>query len=114
MKGPTTRPTSAGRHDRIRQRTHGGPCQAEQCALGLPLLGAGPAPSSGLTTNSRRTGLFFSLVGCRSRGVSQVRTEYLRITRDKLTPPRFATSLHPWSCRPHRRSSRPPFPPVPF
>src|ERR1700736_2358328 len=40
----------------LRRRTHGGPCRAEQCALGLPLPGLGPAPSGGLTTNSRRTG----------------------------------------------------------
>ena len=34
----------------------GGPCRAEQCPFGLPLPGLGPAPSGGLTTNSRRTG----------------------------------------------------------
>ena len=39
-----------------RRRTHGGPCRAEQCQSGLPLPGLGPAPSGGLTTNSRRTG----------------------------------------------------------
>ena len=40
----------------LRRRTHGGPCRAEQCPLDLPLPGLGPAPSGGLTTNSRRTG----------------------------------------------------------
>ena len=40
----------------------GGPCRAEQCPFGLPLPGLGPAPSGGLTTNSRRTG---GLVPCR-------------------------------------------------
>ena len=40
----------------LRRRTHGGPCRAEQCQSGLPLPGLGPAPSGGLTTNSRRTG----------------------------------------------------------
>ena len=39
----------------LRRRTHSGPCRAEQCPLGLPLPGLGPAPSGGLTTNSRRT-----------------------------------------------------------
>ena len=39
----------------LRWRPHGGPCQAEQCPLDLPLPGLGPAPSDGLTTNSRRT-----------------------------------------------------------
>ena len=34
----------------------GGPCRAEQCPFGFPLPGLGPAPSGGLTTNSRRTG----------------------------------------------------------
>ena len=34
-----------------------GPCRAEQCSFGLPLPGLGPAPSGGLTTNSRRTGV---------------------------------------------------------
>ena len=41
----------------LRRRTHGSPCRAEQCPLDLPLPGLGPAPSGGLTTNSRRTGL---------------------------------------------------------
>ena len=40
----------------LRRRIHGGPCRAEQCQSGLPLPGLGPAPSGGLTTNSRRTG----------------------------------------------------------
>ena len=40
----------------LRWRTHGDPCRTEQCPLGLPLQGLGPAPSGGLTTNSRRTG----------------------------------------------------------
>ena len=40
----------------LRRRTHGGPCRAEQCPLDPPLPGLGPAPSGGLTTNSRRTG----------------------------------------------------------
>ena len=40
----------------LRWRPHGGPGRAEQCPLGLPLPGLGPAPSGGLTTNSRRTG----------------------------------------------------------
>ena len=40
----------------LRRRKHGGPCRAEQCPLDLPLPGLGPAPSGGLTTNSRRTG----------------------------------------------------------
>ena len=39
----------------LRRRPHGGPCRTEQCPLGLPLPGLGPAPSGGLTTNSRRT-----------------------------------------------------------
>ena len=39
----------------LRRRPHGGPCRAEQCSLDLPLPGRGPAPSGGLTTNSRRT-----------------------------------------------------------
>ena len=40
----------------LRRRPDGGPCRTEQCPLGLPLPGLGPAPSGGLTTNSRRTG----------------------------------------------------------
>ena len=39
----------------LRRRKHGGPCRAEQCPLDLPLPGLGPAPSGGLTANSRRT-----------------------------------------------------------
>jgi hypothetical protein len=41
----------------LRQRTHAGPSRAGRCALGLTLPGLGPAPSGGLTTNSRRTGV---------------------------------------------------------
>jgi hypothetical protein len=36
----------------LRLRTHGRPCQAEQCASRLPLPGLGPR--GGVTTNSRR------------------------------------------------------------
>ena len=36
---------------------------AHECPLGLPLPGPSPAPSGGLTTNSRRTGPGFLLLG---------------------------------------------------
>jgi len=40
----------------VRRWTQDSGCRSEQCALGLSLPGPGPAPSGGLTTNSRRTG----------------------------------------------------------
>ena len=48
-------PTSAPRTYLATAR--GRPRGIGQCPFGLPVPGLGPAPSGGLTTNSRRTGL---------------------------------------------------------
>jgi Integrase core domain len=50
------RPEAGGAVD-LRRRTRDCPRRVEQRALGLSLQGPGPAPCSGLTTNSRRTGV---------------------------------------------------------
>ena len=55
-RGPQPRVVEGSHAVDLRQRPQGGPCRAEQCPLGLPLPGLGPAPRGGLTTNSRWTG----------------------------------------------------------
>ncbi len=68
-----THPRVVGRQHAVgrRRRKHCRPCRPQRCALGLSLPGSGPAPSGGLTTNSRRTRV--SVDGGRRRLVRSAR-----------------------------------------